>query len=83
MINNFSFQLSDGFLTPDSGAAATDSSGDNDDIDNNDDMKNERELELPKTVKEMRIMIQQNKRRDPRTHNNLDLWQKHSIVQAL
>ena len=46
-------------------------------------MKNERELELPKTVKEMRIMIQQNKRRDPRTHNNLDLWQKHSIVQAL
>jgi len=82
-IHSLSDKLSDGFLTPDSGAAATDSSGDNDDIDNNDDMKNERELELPKTVKEMRIMIQQNKRRDPRTHNNLDLWQKHSIVQAL
>lgn len=81
-IQSLSDKVSDGFLTPDSGAAATDS-GDNEDNDNIDDMENERELELPKTVKEMRIMIQQNKKTDPRTYNNLDLWQKHSIVQAL
>ena len=40
-------------------------------------------LELPKTVQEMRQIIMQNKKRDPRNDNNIDLWQKHTIIQAL
>jgi len=40
-------------------------------------------LELPKTVQEMKEMIKLRKRSDPRTERQLDLWQKHSIIQAL
>ena len=40
-------------------------------------------LDLPKTVQEMKDMIKLRKKSDPRRENSLDLWQKHSIVQAL
>merc|ERR1712227_393941 len=40
-------------------------------------------LDLPKTVQEMKEMIKLRKKSDPRRENSLDLWQKHSIVQAL
>jgi len=43
----------------------------------------EKSLALPNTVEEMRNMIMMRKKKDPRNDNNLDIWQKHSIIQAL
>ena len=40
-------------------------------------------LELPRTAQEMRDRITRRKKTDPRADNKIDLWQKHSIVQAL
>jgi len=44
---------------------------------------NNKSLALPNTVEEMRNMIMMRKKKDPRNDNNLDIWQKHSIIQAL
>merc|ERR1719150_3549111 len=40
-------------------------------------------LHLPGSVKEMKALIDQRKKKDSRIDNKFDLWQKHSIVQAL
>jgi len=47
------------------------------------DFDNNKSLALPNTVEEMRNMIMMRKKKDPRNDNNLDIWQKHSIIQAL
>merc|ERR1719510_1857874 len=40
-------------------------------------------LHLPGSVKEMKALIVQRKKKDSRIDNKFDLWQKHSIIQAL
>jgi len=40
-------------------------------------------LHLPGSVKEMKELIVQRKKKDSRIDNKFDLWQKHSIIQAL
>ena len=47
------------------------------------DFDNNKSLALPNTVEEMKNMIMMRKKKDPRNDNNLDIWQKHSIIQAL
>ena len=64
--------------TPDSGNPDND-----DDDDEEEDKDREVLLELPRTAQEMRDRITRRKKTDPRADNKIDLWQKHSIVQAL
>ena len=66
--------------TPDSGNPDND---DDDDDDEEEDKDREVLLELPRTAQEMRDRITRRKKTDPRADNKIDLWQKHSIVQAL
>ena len=67
--------------TPDSG------NPDNDDDDEEEEEEEDKDrevlLELPRTAQEMRDRITRRKKTDPRADNKIDLWQKHSIVQAL
>ena len=66
--------------TPDSGNPDND---DDDDDEEEEDKDREVLLELPRTAQEMRDRITRRKKTDPRADNKIDLWQKHSIVQAL
>ena len=66
--------------TPDSGNPDND---DDDDDEEEEDKDREMLLELPRTAQEMRDRITRRKKTDPRADNKIDLWQKHSIVQAL
>ena len=66
--------------TPDSGNPDND---DDDDEEEEEDKDREVLLELPRTAQEMRDRITRRKKTDPRADNKIDLWQKHSIVQAL
>ena len=66
--------------TPDSGNPDND---DDDDDEEEEDKDREVMLELPRTAQEMRDRITRRKKTDPRADNKIDLWQKHSIVQAL
>ena len=71
--------------TPDSGNPDNDDDEDDDDDDGDEEEDKDREvlLELPRTAQEMRDRITRRKKTDPRADNKIDLWQKHSIVQAL
>ena len=40
-------------------------------------------LHLPGSVEEMKAIIELRKKKDERIDNKFDLWQKHSIIQAL
>ena len=66
--------------TPDSGNPDND---DEDEEEEEEDKDREVMLELPRTAQEMRDRITRRKKTDPRADNKIDLWQKHSIVQAL
>ena len=71
--------------TPDSGNPDNDDDDDEDDDEDDEEEDKDREvmLELPRTAQEMRDRITRRKKTDPRADNKIDLWQKHSIVQAL
>ena len=66
--------------TPDSGNPDND---DDEEEEEEEDKDREVLLELPRTAQEMRDRITRRKKTDPRADNKIDLWQKHSIVQAL
>ena len=68
--------------TPDSGNPDNDDE-DEEEEEEEEDKDREVMLELPRTAQEMRDRITRRKKTDPRADNKIDLWQKHSIVQAL
>ena len=69
--------------TPDSGNPDNDDEDEEEEEEEEEDKDREVMLELPRTAQEMRDRITRRKKTDPRADNKIDLWQKHSIVQAL